>query len=174
MTAPHESPGTGGATPWSIRPAVAADRAGVLALLPRLEAFGLPANVAPGSVAAGEARSLGAAFDALDTLAAMGAALFVAATPAGAITGLLFVETRTDFFTGTAHGHVGVLAVAREAEGSGLGRALLATADAWARAAGYDRLTLHVFEGNARARALYARAGYAPDLVRYRRDLTPE
>lgn len=171
MTSPAESRPADHAAPWTIRAAVPDDREGVLALLARLEDFGLPPNVPPGSVAAGEARSLGAAFDALGTLAESGQALFVAVSPAAAIIGLLFVETRTDFFSGRLHGHVGVLAIAREAEGVGLGRALLATADTWARRMGYDRLTLHVFEGNARARALYERAGYAPDLVRYRKDL---
>lgn len=171
MTHPNDSAAGGGTARWTIRPATPGDRDGVMALLSRLEDFGLPPNVAPGSIAAGEARALGDAFDAMASLEATGAALFVAESPTAAILGLLFLETRTDYFTGERHGHVGVLAIAREAEGLGLGRALLASADAWARARGYDRITLHVFERNGRARALYERAGYAPDLVRYRRDL---
>lgn len=173
-SAPASAPASaaGDAAPrWTIRPAAAGDRDGVMALLSRLEEFGLPANVPQGSIAAGEARTLGEAFDALATLDATGAALYVAESSAAAIIGLLFLESRTDYFTGVRHGHVGVLAIAREVEGLGLGRALLATADAWGRARGHDRITLHVFERNARARALYERAGYAPDLVRYRRDL---
>lgn len=152
---------------WTIRPARPDDREGVLALVHRLEGFGLPDNVPAGSVAAGEARELSAAFDQMPD----GAALYVAAAPSGAIVGVLFLESRTDYFTGQTHGHVGVLVIAESVEGQGLGRALLATADEWGRAAGYDRLTLHVFERNARARALYERAGYALDLMRYRRDL---
>ena len=179
MTPPSDSAGDasrgdaprGDAPRWTIRAAVPGDRDGVMALLSRLEDFGLPANVRPGSIAAGEARALGEAFDTLEVLETTGAALYVAVSPAAAIIGLLFLESRTDYFTGARHGHVGILAIAREAEGLGLGRALLATADDWGRARGYDRITLHVFERNARARVLYERAGYAPDLVRYRRDL---
>lgn len=152
---------------FEIRPARPDDRAQVLALLPRLESFGLPPNVAPGIVAAGEAREMSAAFEVLPT----GASLSVAMDPSGEVLGVLFLETRRDYFTGVAHGHVGVLAVAESAEGRGLGRALLAEADRWGRSAGFDRLTLTVFDGNARARRLYERAGYRPDLVRYRKDL---
>ncbi len=152
-----------------IRPAHPSERERVLALLPRLEAFGLPANVPAGSVATGEARAIDAAFASLPA----GAALFVAVDPSGAVLGVLFLETRHDYFTGAPHGHVGVLAVAGAAEGRGVGRALLASADAWGRAEGFDRLTLTVFDGNARARRLYEHAGYRPDLVRYRKDLEP-
>lgn len=150
-----------------IRPAREADRSQVLALLPRLESFGLPPNVSPGIVAAGEAREMEKAFDALPA----GASLSVAVDPSGAVLGVLFLETRRDYFTGALHGHVGVLALADRAEGRGLGRALLARADAWGRGEGFDRLTLTVFDGNARARRLYERVGYRPDLVRYRKDL---
>lgn len=153
-----------------IRPARPGDRAQVLTLLPRLESFGLPDNVAAGSVAAGEAREMAAAFDALPE----GASLSVAVDPSGAVLGVLFLERRRDYFTGAPHGHVGVLAIAQSAEGRGLGRTLLAHADAWGRAEGYDRLTLTVFDGNVRARRLYERAGYRADLVRYRRDLGPD
>jgi ribosomal-protein-alanine N-acetyltransferase len=53
------------------------------------------------------------------------------------------------------------VAVAPEVRGRGLGARLLAEAEAAARAAGAGRLFLEVAEGNAPARALYARAGYA-------------
>ncbi len=152
---------------FEIRPARAGDRAAVFALLPRLESFGLPSNVSPGIVASGEAREMEKIFDALPD----GASLSVAVDPSGAVVGVLFLETRRDYFTDAPHGHVGVLALAEVAEGRGLGRALLAHADAWGRSEGFDRLTLTVFDGNARARRLYERAGYRADLVRYRKDL---
>lgn len=152
---------------FEIRPARPDDRAQVLALLPRLESFGLPPNVPAGIVAAGEAREMENAFDTLPD----GASLSVAVDPSGAVLGVLFLETRRDYFTGAPHGHVGVLALAQSVEGRGLGRALLAHADAWGRGEGFDRLTLTVFDGNTRARRLYERVGYRPDLVRYRKDL---
>lgn len=150
-----------------VRPARPDDREHVLALMPRLEAFGLPANVSAGSVAAGEARAMAEAFERLPA----GGALLVAADATDRVLGVVFLETREDYFTRVRHGHVGVLAVALEAEGRGVGRILLAAAEAWGRNEGFDRLTLSVFEGNARARRVYERAGYRPDLVRYRKDL---
>ena len=166
MTLPPDRPGAT-APSSEIRPARPDDRGAVLALMPRLEAFGLPANIAAGTLAAGETRALAGAFDRMPD----GHALYVAVDPSGTIIGALYLETREDYFTSVRHGHVGVLAVAEAAEGRGVGRALLATADAWARAAGFDRLTLSVFDSNVRARSLYERAGYAVDLVRYRKDV---
>ena len=40
-------------------------------------------------------------------------------------------------------------------------------AEDWARANGYSRLTLNVFEGNARARAVYEKFGYQVETIRY-------
>lgn len=151
----------------SVRAARPADRDAVLALMPRLEAFGLPQNVPAGSVAAGETRAMAEALERLPE----GGALQLAVDASDRVLGVLFLETRCDYFTGRRHGHVGVLAVAAEAEGRGVGRVLLAAADAWGRAEGFDRLTLSVFEGNARARRVYEQAGYRADLVRYRKDL---
>ena len=155
--------------PVSIRAAQPSDRAAVIALTPRLEDFGPPANVVPGETARGEARVLESVFARMPD----GAALLVAEDGSGRVAGFTFLETKVDYFSQRPHGHVGILVVARDFEGQGVGRALLEAADAWALALGYDRLTLFVFEGNARARAAYERAGYRADLVRYRRDLAP-
>jgi RimJ/RimL family protein N-acetyltransferase len=152
---------------YNIRPAQPSDRDAVIALTPRLEAFGPPANVVPGEVGAGEAKALESVFARMPE----GAALLVADAGDGRIAGFVFLETKVDYFTQRPHGHVGILVVAHEFEGQGIGRMLLDTADAWALALGYERLTLFVFEGNERARATYQRAGYRADLVRYRRDL---
>jgi GNAT superfamily N-acetyltransferase len=62
---------------------------------------------------------------------------------------------------------VAVLAVAAEAEGQGVGRALLEAAEGWTREQGLSMLTLNVFEGNTRARTVYERLGYAPETLRY-------
>ncbi|MEO6447167.1 MAG: GNAT family N-acetyltransferase [Gemmatimonadaceae bacterium] len=152
---------------FTIRPAVPADRDAVVALTPRLEAFGLPANIRPNELASGEARALQSAFEQLPE----GAALFVAAEESGRLLGFTFLETKVDYFSQRSHGHVGILAVSESAEGRGVGSALLRAADEWAEGLGYDRLTLFVFEKNDRARRVYERAGYSADLVRYRRDL---
>ena len=50
-----------------------------------------------------------------------------------------------------------ILAVAREAEGQGIGRALLEAGEDWARANRYSKLTLAVFKDNERAKQVRAR-----------------
>lgn len=55
---------------------------------------------------------------------------------------------------------LGHLALTREARGSGVGRRLVDTVVAAARAAGYDRLDLMTFSELAAARALYGQAGF--------------
>ena len=52
------------------------------------------------------------------------------------------------------------LAVVPARRGDGIGRALLAEAEARARAAGCCKLTLEVQDDNHRARAVYARFGF--------------
>jgi RimJ/RimL family protein N-acetyltransferase len=43
----------------------------------------------------------------------------------------------------------------------------LRAAEGWARAQGLELITLNVFAGNQRARAVYERIGYAPETLRY-------
>ena len=60
------------------------------------------------------------------------------------------------------------LMVARTARRRGVGTALLAAADQWARAVGVRKIELHVFPHNEAAIALYEGAGY--DREGYRRE----
>ncbi len=66
----------------------------------------------------------------------------------------------TEFRRGARVGHLASIAVAPDAAGRGLGRALLSAAEAGARARGCDRLRLEVRADNEAARRLYDRAGY--------------
>jgi putative acetyltransferase len=50
--------------------------------------------------------------------------------------------------------------VARTHRRRGVGRALLAAAEDWARGAGVTKIELHVFPHNGAALALYERSGY--------------
>ena len=152
----------------AVRPARPEDRAFVLATAERLSAFGPPPWRTGEEIVEGEARTLRGFFEA----PAPGAALVVAEEDGRAL-GFAYLETIRDYFTLEDHGHIGILAVAEEAEGRGAGGALLEAAEAWARQRGYARLSLNVFERNARARSVYARRGYSPETLRYVKLLEP-
>lgn len=145
-----------------IRPARPEDAEWITTLAPRLHEFGPP----PWRDRAG-----------MDTAVAAGLARDVASPPPGAVilvaedaagTPLGFVSLRTDrdYFTSEPVGHVTDIVVAREGEGRGVGRALLAAAERWGEECGHPWLTLHVFEGNARARRVYEQAGYVAEWTR--------
>ena len=85
---------------------------------------------------------------------------------AGQAVGCLHVLATTDFF-GLRHGHISVIATSEAAEGTGVGRALLAFAEDWTRERQLPMLTLNVFATNARARRFYERAGMMPELLQY-------
>jgi GNAT superfamily N-acetyltransferase len=146
----------------AIRPAGPEDRAFTLATVMRLGAFGPPAWRTAEEIGEADARVVRAFFEDPPP----GAAIFVAESEAGAA-GFIYLEVLRDYFVGEEHGHVGILAVTAEAEGRGAGGALMRAAEAWARDRGYRRLTLNVFEGNARARAVYDHLGYRPETMRY-------
>src|SRR5262249_12120451 len=129
----------------------------------RLTAFGPPPWRTSREIVEGEARVLAAFF----VTPPAGTSLLVAEETDGSPLGFAYLEVLRDYFLGEEHGHIGILAVAEKAEGRGAGRALLDAAERWAEERGYRRLTLNVFEGNARARAVYAHRGYRPESLRY-------
>ncbi|WEN14798.1 GNAT family N-acetyltransferase [Rhodanobacter sp. AS-Z3] len=92
--------------------------------------------------------------------------LFVAEGVNGERAGFIHLQRTTDFFTGHSNCHISDIAVAPSHEGQGVGKALLAHAEAWASEHHCQLVTLAVFPGNERARALYESAGYATDLLR--------
>jgi len=81
----------------------------------------------------------------------------------GRVAGNLMVERRR----GRYEQHRGDLSIAIGAgyRGEGLGRALVETAVAWARAVGLAKLTLGVFPSNTRAIALYRGLGFVEEGV---------
>lgn len=92
--------------------------------------------------------------------------LFVAEDADGHRVGFIHLQRTADFFTGRSNCHISDLAVAPAHEGHGVGKALLAHAEAWAREHHCQMVTLAVFPGNTRARALYEASGYGEDLLR--------
>jgi ribosomal protein S18 acetylase RimI-like enzyme len=149
-----------------VRPAVLADKPAILALADRLAAFGLTSRSAS-EVTTREREALAEALER----APSSSDVLVAGDGQRGVVGVLLMETRTDYFTREAHGHVSILAVAREAEGRGIGGALLDEAERWAARKGFRRLTLSVFTENLRAKALYARHGWEPELETYSKTL---
>ena len=92
--------------------------------------------------------------------------LFVAEDTDGVRVGFIHLQRTADFFTGRSNCHISDLAVAPQHDGNGVGQALLAHAETWAREHQCHLVTLAVFPGNERARVLYEATGYAPDLLR--------
>ena len=85
--------------------------------------------------------------------------------------GVIAVRPDADFFTGHPRAYFDVLVVAPEAEGQGVGRALLERVEQWARDHHCLEVVLDVFAGNEAATAFYERCGYRPDHVRMAKPL---
>jgi len=145
-----------------VREATADDRDFVVETARRFAAFGPPPWRTAHEVVAGEVRCLDDFFDG-----GMQGSTLLIAEDAGRPAGFAFLEHHTDYFSGERHGHLGMIAVTEAAEGRGAGAALLRAAEDWTRAQGFAKLTLNVFEGNARARQAYERHGYRVETLRY-------
>ena len=100
-----------------------------------------------------------------------GAEAFVA-TIDGEPCGVLSLHPDADYFTGHPRAFVDILIVASEAEGRGVGRALMAHAERWARQHHCLEVVLDVFAGNEGAIAFYERCGFRPDHIRMSRPLS--
>ena len=146
-----------------VRPATAENADFVLALVPQLVAFGPPPWRAPRQMMDTDTLVIGRALQGL----ASGAAVLVAEDAGGKPLGFVHVCGETDYYTRGEVGHIADIVVAPDARGRGVGETLLAAAEQWARGRGYSLLTLNVFIENTRARALYERAGFAAETVRY-------
>jgi len=146
----------------TIRPAQPSDREFVLAMADRLVSFEVPSFRTKDELADGDRRALAEWFREPKP----GEALFVAELD-GRPAGCAYLVTLVDYFNERPHAHLSVLAVAAEAEGKGVGSALLDCSEAWARERGSDRLTLSALVTNSRARGIYERRGFAGEYIRY-------
>ena len=99
-----------------------------------------------------------------------GAEAFVA-TIGGEPCGLVSVHPDADYFTGHPRAHVDILVVSPEAEGSGVGRALMTHVEQWARARDCREVVLDVFANNSGAIGFYERCGYRADHIRMAKPL---
>ena len=145
-----------------IRRASPADTDAILALVPRLAAsFTPPPWREPAAMTATDMDVVAGALRAI----ADNPAVFVADVD-GAMAGFVHVRSPEDYYRRRPHGHVADLVVAPAHEGQGIATALLARAEEWSRAQGYDWMTIGVFEENARAERLYRKLGYRRDVIR--------
>jgi ribosomal protein S18 acetylase RimI-like enzyme len=146
----------------AIRAAAPADRDFILGLAARFVAFELPPWRPREETAAGVHRDIEQHLRDLPETSHF----FVAETADGTRAGFLHLQATIDFFTGAPNCHVCDLAVAPGLDGRGIGSRLLAFAEAFAKRRGCRFVTLSVFPGNARARALYERHGYGVEILR--------
>lgn len=153
--------------PVRVRSGTPEDREFVITTARRFASFGPPAWRTPAEVVGGEVRCLDEFYDGLMP----GCELLIAEDDGHVPLGFAFLEPHVDYFSQETHGHLGMIAVADGAEGRGVGAALMTAAEAWALDRGYRKLTLNVFEENARARQLYERFGFKVETVRYTKPL---
>jgi ribosomal protein S18 acetylase RimI-like enzyme len=149
----------------AIRRATPADRQFVVDLADRLvDGFEAPSHRTKPELIEGDRRALEAWFD--KNPSNPDEAMLVAEQD-GRRAGCAYLVTLVDYFNERPHAHLSVLAVDKAAEGQGVGSALLAASEQWARDRGSDRLTLSALVTNARARALYERRGFGGEYIRY-------
>ena len=148
---------------YKIRVATAEDGDAMLALMPRLSEFEIPESRNPEHLWRDDAALLRQwiAGDADDCL------VHVAEDNDGVILGLTLVRLGPEALSHEPSAHLEAIAVSKEAEGKGIARALLDTAEVEAERSGAQTMTLHVISTNTRARRFYERSGYDGELIRY-------
>ena len=147
---------------FTIRDAVRDDCDTILALMPRLAEFDVPPSRDPKHLWMHDAALLEEWRDGrADCL------VHVAVDADDRVLGFSLVRLRPELLSQEPSAHLEAIATDRRAEGLGIGKALLAAAEAGAKAHGARTMTLHVFAVNRRARAIYERAGYEGELMRY-------
>ena len=93
------------------------------------------------------------------------AEMFVAVGPAGERWGFATISEQSHF-TGESQAYIGELAVLESAEGKGVGKALVASCEAWSRDHGLRVLALATGAGNAHALDFYHHLGFLDEDVK--------
>lgn len=146
-----------------IRPATANDGEALLALMPRLAAFDVPASRDPEHLWLGDAQLLQRWLEG----DAEGCLVHVALDSETNVIGLAMVSMRPELLSREPSAHLEAIAVAEGQEGKGVGRKLLKSVESAAVDRGALSMSLTVFAVNERARAFYAKHGYDGELLRY-------
>jgi GNAT superfamily N-acetyltransferase len=152
-----------------IRPARIRDKEFILDLAQRLVEFGTVPGREPLQMVARDRAVLAKALEqpSADT------ALFVAEDDADRAVGFIHLTTADDYYTDSNTGHIADVVVTPAVDGHGVGSALIAYAEQWARGRGFAMLTLNVFTANRRARDLYRRVGFEEEWIRCIKRLQP-
>ena len=148
---------------YHIRAATVAEIGEILSLFPRLAAFEIPATRAAEDLWRGDAELLRQWGDGL----APACLVQVAVGDGDAILGVALAQLREELLSHAPSAHLEVLVVRGDAEGRGIGQALVQAAERAVRDQGALSMTLHVFASNTRARAVYERLGFEGELIRY-------
>ena len=80
--------------------------------------------------------------------------------------GYVHMRPGKDGVTDEPCGYVSLLALEKDAEGTGVAHRLMAEAEAWARSRGYRLLSLDVFADNRHAIDFYRRGGFQAETLR--------
>lgn len=147
---------------YSIRPAKASDLPSLEALLPRLADFDVPNERNPTELWHGD-RDLIREW-AEGTRADVEV---IVAVREERVMGMAALSVRIELLSGGPSAHVEILSLSNEAEGFGVGAALMQAMESIALDRGANSMSLHVFANNTRARALYEKQGYDGELMRY-------
>lgn len=100
-----------------------------------------------------------------------GSHLFIAENDDGERVGFIHLQTMKDYFSAAQNCHISDIAVADGEDGKGVGSALLAYAERWAREHRCKHVQLAVFPANRRAIELYERSGFGVEVVRMMKPL---
>lgn len=151
----------------NVRRAASTDADAIMALMPRLASFDVPESRNPVDLW----RSDAAMFQRWLDGEAAECFVHVAVDDAQKILGFTLVSLRPELLSHEPSAHLEAIAVGENAEGMGVGQALLEAAENEAKAHGALTITLHVFAKNIRARGFYEKSGYDGELIRYIKEL---
>lgn len=147
---------------YSIRSGTSQDLPGIEKLLPRLADFDVPAYRTPEHLWHGDRDIIIEWADGKRADIKV-----VVAIAEDTVVGVAVLTFKKELLSGEPSAHLEVLAVGKNAEGAGVGSALMKEIETIASTNGAQGISLHVFSNNKRARALYERQGFNDELMRY-------
>ncbi len=147
---------------YTIRTATSEDVEPILKLMPRLADFELPDRRKPEQFWHEDAKVLKAWANGERSEVFV----LVGTTDANEIHGVTIVTMGDEFFSHEPSAHLEVVTVAPEADGTGLGRRLIAASEEEAKKRGALSMSLHVLKNNHRARHVYEKIGFTEELIR--------